>query len=186
MRSRSGFALALAAVLSLPFVFSTPARSDDPPKPTCLDNQKNGDETDVDCGGPACPKCALGKACTVDTDCGPGACVKNLCDFPPRATCNDNQKNGAETDVDCGGPKCPKCDDTKACAAASDCRSGQCESSACAAVAKAPTCYDNQKNGAETDVDCGGPKCPSCNTGKGCVANGDCRSRKCNAGACAE
>jgi hypothetical protein len=34
---------------------------------------KNGQETDVDCGGPAAPKCAEGKMCLVDSDCN-GAC----------------------------------------------------------------------------------------------------------------
>jgi hypothetical protein len=38
----------------------------------------------------------------------------------------DGIKNGAETDVDCGGPDCPKCPDGKGCAAGSDCQSGFC------------------------------------------------------------
>ena len=30
----------------------------DMPPPTCTDKKKNGQETDVDCGGGTCPKCA--------------------------------------------------------------------------------------------------------------------------------
>jgi hypothetical protein len=33
------------------------------------DGAKNGDETDVDCGGSRAPKCADGKACEVGGDC---------------------------------------------------------------------------------------------------------------------
>ncbi len=37
---------------------------------TCNDGVKNGDETDVDCGGPDCPPCGLGKHCLDEDDCG--------------------------------------------------------------------------------------------------------------------
>lgn len=47
--------------------------------PTCTDTVKNGTETDVDCGG-ACPKCAAGKMCKVDSDCVGGTkCVAGIC-----------------------------------------------------------------------------------------------------------
>jgi len=39
---------------------------------TCADNVKNGTESDVDCGGsddPLCARCAVGKVCTIDSDC---------------------------------------------------------------------------------------------------------------------
>ena len=36
---------------------------------SCEDGVKHGRETDVDCGGTLCPKCAEGKNCTVDHDC---------------------------------------------------------------------------------------------------------------------
>lgn len=36
----------------------------------CSDGVKNGDETDVDCGGSCAGKCAAGKACLVSGDCG--------------------------------------------------------------------------------------------------------------------
>src|SRR5690242_2058603 len=37
--------------------------------PTCTDGVKNGDETDVDCGGSCSNKCAVGKGCGTATDC---------------------------------------------------------------------------------------------------------------------
>jgi hypothetical protein len=48
-----------------------------------------------------------------------------------------------------------------------------------------PTCGDNVSNGDETDVDCGGQLCTSCNAGKRCLVDKDCRSLVCTAGACA-
>ena len=48
-----------------------------------------------------------------------------------------------------------------------------------------PTCGDNVTNGEETDVDCGGQICTSCNTGKHCLVDKDCRSLVCTAGVCA-
>src|SRR5205085_2189363 len=40
--------------------------------PKADDNQQNGDETDVDCGGAAAPKCVEGKKCLLDGDCADG------------------------------------------------------------------------------------------------------------------
>ena len=36
---------------------------------SCTDLKKNGSETDVDCGGATCPRCATGKACSSAGDC---------------------------------------------------------------------------------------------------------------------
>ncbi|HEY3448952.1 MAG TPA: hypothetical protein VGK67_21505 [Myxococcales bacterium] len=49
------------------------------------------------------------------------------------ATCTDGQKNGAETDVDCGGP-CGPCADCRRCRAASDCAGGACTTGLCGAA----------------------------------------------------
>jgi len=41
----------------------------------------------------------------------------------PPGPCEDEEQNGNETDIDCGGPNCPnKCDDGQKCASDSDCR----------------------------------------------------------------
>jgi hypothetical protein len=44
----------------------------------CGDHVKNGDETDVDCGG-SCAPCADGKACKIPNDCAAKGCEGNLC-----------------------------------------------------------------------------------------------------------
>jgi len=49
------------------------------PKPTCTDKIKNGNETDIDCGGGTCPKCANGKTCKGATDCINGMCSGAKC-----------------------------------------------------------------------------------------------------------
>ena len=40
------------------------------------------------------------------------------------------------------------------------------------------------KNGAESDVDCGGAVCPACDNGATCVVESDCASGGCSGGAC--
>lgn len=43
----------------------------------------------------------------------------------PPGPCEDETKNGNETDIDCGGPDCPnKCDDGQKCASDQDCLAG--------------------------------------------------------------
>jgi len=44
--------------------------------PTCQDRTKNGDETDVDCGG-HCGPCGPNKSCRAGTDCSLGVCSSN-------------------------------------------------------------------------------------------------------------
>jgi hypothetical protein len=145
--------------------------------PTCTDSIKNGGETDVDCGGPTCGKCAVDKACAGATDCTTGICTGGKCVNP---SCTDGIKNGSETDTDCGGATCPKCADTKTCAGAGDCSSGVCTATKCVAA----TCIDTVKNGVETDVDCGGGTCGKCVDGKTCSAATDCVSGLCTANKC--
>ncbi|MFT3773278.1 MAG: MopE-related protein [Minicystis sp.] len=49
--------------------------SQDPTIYTCGNNAKDGTETDVDCGGAACGKCATGKGCLVASDCTSNVCI---------------------------------------------------------------------------------------------------------------
>ncbi len=49
------------------------------PPPTCRDDIRNGDETDVDCGGPVCPRCLVGEQCLIGTDCITLRCTSNVC-----------------------------------------------------------------------------------------------------------
>lgn len=143
---------------------------------TCTDTAKNGSETDLNCGGGSCPKCADGLACGAGTDCTSGVCSSSVCQV---ATCNDGVKNGAETDQDCGSG-CPKCANGKACAGPADCTSGVCLGNLCLA----PTCSDNVKNGNEGDIDCGGSQCAGCAAGKSCGADADCTTGLCSTQKC--
>ncbi len=145
--------------------------------PACDDGVKNGDETDVDCGGPTCSVCVNGLACVVGADCLSESCVGGVCAAP---TCGDLAKNGAETGVDCGGPDCPGCATGGACASGGDCVSGVCAAGVCADA----SCLDGVKNGGETAVDCGG-SCPTCGDGQPCGEGADCASGVCSGGVCA-
>ena len=99
-------------------------------------------QTDVDCGGPVCNKCAVEAGCAKGSDCGSGVCVAGACEAP---TCSDGVANGAETDVDCGGPACGKCGNLLFCTANDHCLSGVCTLGACSL----PNCQDGVANGLE-------------------------------------
>jgi hypothetical protein len=64
-------------------------------KPTCRDRTKNGSETDVDCGGRTCPRCAVGKKCKSRNDCESALCSGGRCQACTESpeTCGD--VNGA-------------------------------------------------------------------------------------------
>ena len=96
------------------------------------------------------------------------------------ANCADGIMNGTETDVDCGGSCKARCADTKGCKVATDCQSSVCDTGAATPVCMAPTCTDTVKNGAETDVDCGGTCTTKCANSKGCQAHTDCTSTYCS------
>ncbi|MEW5847248.1 MAG: fibrinogen-like YCDxxxxGGGW domain-containing protein [Myxococcota bacterium] len=145
--------------------------------PACTDGVRNGDETDVDCGG-SCGVCALGQTCRVDADCELDTCQQGLCVLP---LCVNGLRDLLEVDVDCGGP-CAPCGDGAYCFNGGDCRSFVCRGSHCAV----PTCGDGVRNGAEADVDCGGPCGAPCSVGSRCRADSDCDSASCGAdGFCA-
>lgn len=47
---------------------------------TCSDGKKGATETDVDCGGSStCARCAVGKACTANSDCQNNQCTSGTC-----------------------------------------------------------------------------------------------------------
>jgi hypothetical protein len=45
----------------------------------CSDGVENASETDVDCGGPLCPKCATGMKCISNSDCLSNQCSLGVC-----------------------------------------------------------------------------------------------------------
>ena len=146
-------------------------------KDHCLNDEKDDDETDVDCGGESCEPCVAGQACLVEDDCLSRICSRGECIVE---SCDDGIPNGLETDVDCGGPdpECARCDDGEDCEKDGDCRSNICtEAGTCGTE---PTCADETANGGETDIDCGGPtECPRCNVGRRCEDDSDCESNLC-------
>ncbi len=71
----------------------------------CTNWIKDGDETDIDCGG-SCSKCVDGKNCLVNSGCLSNYCNLNkICSTP---NCLDGWQNQDEIGVDCGG-SCPPC-----------------------------------------------------------------------------
>ncbi|UQA56079.1 hypothetical protein [Polyangium aurulentum] len=53
---------------------------------SCIDGVKNGDETDIDCGGYNCTDCNQGKGCEAPTDCKTNFCADGVC---CNAACNE-------------------------------------------------------------------------------------------------
>ena len=114
--------------------------------PSCTDAVQNANETDVDCGGSACPSCAPGKQCALNTDCASGAC--DAAEVPPvcrAATCTDGFQNGDETAIDCGGT-CGRCANGKSCRVNTDCSSANCDSPGLICASRCP--------GATNEADC--------------------------------
>lgn len=50
--------------------------------PLCDDGVRNGQETDIDCGGPDCDACELGQMCLVNSDCQSEFCDAGICALP--------------------------------------------------------------------------------------------------------
>ncbi len=129
---------------------------------------KNGSETGVDCGGSCSNKCANNVGCASNSDCQSNACnaATLLC---TSTQCADSHKDGAETDIDCGGGVCGFCAIGKACQANSDCSSNACD--ALTFVCASSQCNDHKQDGTESDVDCGG----TCAIGQRCNTSFDCQ-----------
>ena len=94
----------------------------------CADGIKNNEETDVDCGGLTCAKCALGRACLSGSDCLKNSCQNQVCSEP---SCTNGAMDGEETAPDCGGSLCPGCAKLMQCNTGTDCLSGSCINNLC-------------------------------------------------------
>jgi len=114
-------------------------------------------------------------------------CPSNVCDIATgeclTATCKDGTRNQDETDVDCGGAICGKCDIQKKCDIAEDCASGVCLLESGVRKCQQPACDDGVKNGNETGIDCGG-SCGKCDDNVACGVAADCKSDVCSGGKC--
>ena len=143
---------------------------------SCTDAVTNAAESDVDCGGPVCPRCLAGLRCEQGADCLEAVCTLGFC--AARPSCTDALRNGDEADVDCGGSLCARCQVGATCSLASDCFTGLCTSGRCVGP---PDCTDGLRNGTETDVDCGGPICTArCGLALLCSSAGDCLTARCS------
>jgi hypothetical protein len=130
---------------------------------TCEDKVLNGAETGVDCGGPACPPCYLGEACSLPSDCYTGLCVDGVCCDSACAevcvSCALPGKQGQCGQVPAGDPDSPACVDGGcgpggncgvkvpnggSCGSDDQCASGHCSSGVCK---KGPgvSCYQNEE-----------------------------------------
>jgi formylglycine-generating enzyme required for sulfatase activity len=127
------------------------------------DGVRNGDETDVDCGGNAGPPCGIGKTCATDAGCESGLCKDGKCGEPVVKTCG-------------GAGELPRCADGELCADPSDCASATCIAGTCRPFRQ----HDGIMNDDETDIDCGGSHPDKCGTDLGCAVNADCQSVLCN------
>lgn len=92
----------------------------------CFDRVRDGDETDVDCGG-ACQPCGALAGCADAADCWSGACVEQACAEP---SCADGLQDGFESDVDCGAG-CGGCASGETCRNNGDCASWSCQGGTC-------------------------------------------------------
>ena len=126
-------------------------------------------------GGGSCVECVNDQMCNG----GSKICISNAC----ATSCNTGVKDGTETDVDCGGACQANCGLGKGCKSGNDCISGICTALKCAAAP--PTCFDNMKNGTESDTDCGGSCALKCPIGDTCNSGPDCASTVCTGGVCA-
>jgi hypothetical protein len=111
-----------------------------------------------------------------------------ICCTPPEfryepvsdGNCGDRLQNGKETDKDCGGPQCGKCDLGLRCKGNTDCENGACFANKC----QAEHCTNQEPDGGETDYNCGGTECPGCASNQKCLVNSDCRQNLCVDGQC--
>jgi hypothetical protein len=151
----------------------------------CTNGRRDGDETDLDCGGTACKACPVWWRCSKPEDCDTGACANGICrPTASDASCADGIRNGDESDVDCGGRICLGCAAGRECSGARDCETLLCSAGRCQTPPS--SCSNGELDGDETDVDCGGPDCAPCRDGASCNEAADCRSRSCAGGACCD
>lgn len=90
--------------------------------------------------------------------------------------CGVGQTNcgGICADLQSDPQNCGNCESS--CVEGLSCDDGQC--------VEPPRCDDGIQNGHETDVDCGGPDCATCENDKMCQVDSDCQSDFCDWGFC--
>jgi hypothetical protein len=145
---------------------------------SCHDGIKDGNETDIDCGGPECGACQ-GQKCDPVRGCG-GTNLNAVC---VGVVCCDqacSQMCMACSMSDTGMP-----DGTCAPVLLGTDPKSQCVTEGgCGATPTKCRCEDGVQNGDETDVDCGGATCPACGPKKKCAQPSDCANATCADGYC--
>ena len=68
---------------------------------SCYDFEKNGNETDIDCGGNECwRRCSVGEACTSLSDCEYTQCIHHVCtDITPEFRALKDLASGNNNDT---------------------------------------------------------------------------------------
>lgn len=101
----------------------------------CTNGSRDGQETDIDCGGPDCGPCGVPQRCAENRDCKLGLCLLANTN-PPALRCSDGcyadgTKNGGEAGRDCGSACDRQCGLGLECASGADCASGFCVEGIC-------------------------------------------------------
>ncbi|MBK8253070.1 MAG: hypothetical protein IPK82_10415 [Polyangiaceae bacterium] len=123
---------------------------------SCEDGKKNGDETDIDCGGSCAATCTTGMNCSANSDCANGLpCVNGVCCTSAcTQECKACNRPGLEgvcqlklgSEPGCSGPT--TCGPLATCSLASgepcvdstECASGVCQSGVCSPCATSSQC----------------------------------------------
>jgi len=165
----------------------------------------------VDQGGLLCDDRGLCVMCLQDADCASGHCdleTSGCLECVGDGDCEGGQRCATGICVECvGDADCDGvCSDFRCveCADQQDCPQGLCADEICVActdndkshcpspsddlcvdgVCRPMHCSDATTDDDETDQDCGG-SCPPCEEGEGCMVDGDCQTKVCDAGTCA-
>lgn len=104
---------------------------------SCKDGLVNSNETDVDCGGPACPACEDGRRCIIHLDCVSQNCRDGSCVSDQQPACikdEDCQDDSPCTQDRCVAQRCQNvavadgtaCNDQERCTIKDRCLSGRC------------------------------------------------------------
>ncbi len=158
---------------------------------TCDDGEANGDETDVDCGGPDCSPCAPGQMCDGNGDCAAQACAAGECVLP---ACDDDDDCAGAADA-CTRARCgpgftcvvepdhegEPCEDGVTCSIESTCQDGVCT----ATLMVDCTAFDSPCTAGLCDPLEGAcfavntPDGTACDDGDGCTRNSACEGGSC-------
>jgi hypothetical protein len=125
-------------------------------------------------GRGVCVECAPGfeDNCDLATEsCEDGVCAK--------LHCTDEEINGGETDLNCGGLECPPCAEGKACSQPTDCLTGVCDGGTCVGCVEHDDC--------EAANWCSNESCvPQKAQGDSCAEDAQCTSGHCADGVCCD